>query len=169
MDYVVFDIETTGLNPRTDRIIEIGALRIKNGEVVDSFEQLINPGITIPDNVIAIHGITNEMVKDALFPGIALQEFISFCEGVDFLIGHNAVRFDYPFIENECTRYMVKYPKFRVKDTIFSARKRLKGLRSYSLKALCRIFQIENKQAHRALSDVYATYEVYEQLLAKDK
>ena len=169
MEYVVFDIETTGLNPRSDRIVEIGALRVKDGEVIDTFEILINPGIEIPQTVIDIHGITNDMVKDAAFPGVALQQFVSFCEGVDFLIGHNAVRFDYPFIENECTRYMVKYPKFKIKDTIFSARKRLKGLRSYSLKALCRIFQIENKQAHRALSDVYATYEVYEKLLAQEK
>lgn len=168
MKYVVFDIETTGLDTREDRIVEIAAIKVENGVVIDEFETLINPLIEIPKQVSAIHGITDDMVVNAPYPGVALSNFIRFMSDVEYIIGHNAKRFDFPFIENECTRNFVKYPKLIVKDTLWKARKHVKGLRSYSLASLCRIFNVTNDNAHRALSDVYATHYIYLELLKKE-
>ncbi len=164
MEYVVFDIETTGLDTDNDRIIELGAVRVKDGTVIGVFEKLINPGIYISDEITNINGISNEMVKDADYPGVVLSGFNRFIDGVEFLVGHNAYRFDYPFIQSEFKRNFIKHDKLYIKDTVFIARKKIPRLRSYSLKNLAIHFGIENKTAHRALSDVYATFELFEKL-----
>lgn len=169
MKYVVFDIETTGLDVASDRIVELAAVKVVDGKVVEEFEQLINPGVYIPSNVIAIHGITNEMVETAHLTGVVLNQFMHFISDADFIIGHNAVRYDWPMIKHECNRHFVKIPDVRLKDSIFSARKRVRNLRSYSLKSLCSYFGIINESAHRAMSDVYATYKVYEAVMALEK
>jgi len=165
MEYVVFDIETTGLDTLNDRIVELGAIRVKDGEVVGEFSRLINPGIFIPLEVTDINGITNEMVENEDYPGVVLSQFHKFIEGVEFLIGHNAIRFDYPFLLNEFRRNYVKNDEYKVKDTVRIARLKLRRqLRSFSLKSLTEYYGIINKDAHRALSDVYATYELFQKL-----
>lgn len=167
MKYVVFDIETTGLDTKNDRILEIGAVKVENGVIIEEFDQMMNPGIPIPPFVSSIHHIYDDMVQDKPFPGVVLQQFYNFYKDCDFIIGHNAKRFDYPFLENEFIRYYVKTEPIDVKDTLWVAKRKIKGLRSYSLAALCQTFLIENKSAHRALSDVYATHEVYLKLLER--
>ena len=165
MEYVVFDIETTGIDTLNDRIIELGAIRIKDNEVVGEFSKLINPGIPIPSIVTTINGITNEMVENEDYPGVVLSLFNKFIEGVDFLIGHNAIRFDYPFLKSEFKRNYVKSIDYHVKDTVRIARIKLRRqMRNYSLKSLTEYYGIVNREAHRALSDVYATYELYQKL-----
>ena len=165
MEYVVFDIETTGLDTLNDRIIELGAIRVRDNEVVGEFNSLINPGIPIPYIVTTINGITDEMVEDEDYPGVVLSRFNQFIEGVDFLIGHNAIRFDYPFLKSEFERNYIKSDNYHVKDTVRIARIKLRRqLRNYSLKSLSEYYGIVNREAHRALSDVYATYELYKKL-----
>lgn len=165
MEYVVFDIETTGLDTLNDRIVELGAIRVKDNEVVGEFNKLINPGIPIPYIVTSINGITDEMVENEDYPGVVLSQFSKFIEGVDFLIGHNVIRFDYPFLQTEFKRNYVKSTEYNIKDTVRIARIKLRRqLRSYSLKSLTEYYGIENREAHRALSDVYATYELYKKL-----
>ena len=167
MKYVVFDIETTGLDTWRDRIVEIGAVKVEDGQIIDEFDMLMNPGIPMPAAAGAVNNITDEMLASAEFPGVVLYKFHQFIADVDYLVGHNAKRFDYPFLEAEFDRHFVKFDPFTVKDTVWEARRKLKGLRSYSLAALCRIFQIENTNAHRALSDVYATHYVYLEILKR--
>jgi DNA polymerase III epsilon subunit family exonuclease len=169
MAYVVFDIETTGLNTWNDRIIEIGAVKVENGQIIEEFQELINPGVLIPPEVTAINNITNEMLIGAPLPGVVLYRFHQFIKDSEYLVGHNAKRFDYPFLESEFDRHFIKYDPFKITDTVWVARSRLKGLRSYSLAALCRIFNIENIKAHRALSDVYATHQVYLELQKRNR
>ena len=165
MEYVVFDIETTGLDTYNDRIIELGAVRVKDDVVVGEFNRLINPGITIPFVVTNINGITNEMVADEDYPGVVLSHFNKFIEGSDFLIGHNSIRFDYPFLQSEFKRNFVKSKDYLVKDTLRIARLKLgRRLRSFTLQNLAQFYGIENREAHRALSDVYATYELFKKL-----
>ena len=164
MEYVVFDIETTGLDTFEDRIIELGAIRVLDGEVIGTFDRLINPGVNISDLITSINGISNEMVKDAGYPGVVLTEFNNFINGVEFLVGHNAYYFDYPFVQSEFKRNFVKHNKLYVKDTMFIAKKKIPRFRSYSLKNLTEHFGIINQTAHRALSDVYATFELFEKL-----
>lgn len=167
LKYVVFDIETTGLDTNNDRIIEIGAVKVENGVVIEEFDKLINPGFPIPPYISDINHIYDDMVEGADYPGVVLTRFYNFIKDVDYLVGHNAKRFDYPFLESEFVRNFIKFDKLQVKDTVWVARSKVKGLRSYSLAALCRVFNITNKDAHRALSDVYATHELYLELLKR--
>ena len=167
MCYVVFDIETTGLDTKNDRIIEIGAVKVKDGIIIEEFEMLMNPGVPIPPRVSEINNIYDDMLANADYPGVVLTRFHTFIKDVDYIVGHNAKRFDYPFLESEFDRNFIRYEPFKVKDTIWVARTKVKGLRSYSLAALCNVFNIDIKDAHRALSDVYATHQVYLKLLER--
>jgi len=167
MSYVVFDIETTGLDTANDRIVEIGAVKVEDGQVIDEFDMLINPGVPIPYEVSQINNIYDDMLAGEKLPGEVLYKFHEFIKDSEYLVGHNAKRFDYPFIESEFDRHFVKYEPFYIKDTVWVARSKVKGLRSYSLASLCRVFNIQNENAHRALSDVYATHHVYLELLKR--
>ena len=164
MKYIVFDIETTGLDTNNDSITEIGAVLVEGGVVVDTFDELINPGFGIPDFITRINGIDDTMVSTADYPGVVLSRFHTFIKQGEFLVGHNAKRFDYPFIESEFNRNGIRFDGMPCKDTIWLARSKVRNLRSYSLKALCTHFEIVNQTAHRALSDVMATYELFEEL-----
>jgi DNA polymerase III epsilon subunit-like protein len=93
-----------------------------------------------------------------------LYRFHEFIKDADFIIGHNAKRFDYPFIVSEFRRNGIKFDGIMCKDTMWIARAKLRRVRGYSLKALCEHFDVVNVTAHRALSDVYATFEVYKNL-----
>lgn len=164
MSYVVFDIETTGLDVNNDSIIEIGAVKVENGEIVDTFEELINPGFSIPFHITKINGIDDSTVENADYPGVVLTKFKTFISDVDFVIGHNAKRFDYPFIESEFRRNGIRFDGVDCKDTIWEAKRKFRRLPGYSLAKLCAHFGIVNQTAHRALSDVMATYELFEKL-----
>jgi DNA polymerase III epsilon subunit family exonuclease len=164
MTYVVFDIETTGLDVFRDRIIEIGAVKVIDGQVVDEFEELINPMVDIPRKITQITGIDNNLLLDADFPGVVLIKFLNFIQDADFIIGHNAKKFDYPFLVNEYKRNGIPFDGVICKDTMFEAIKKLGRGRRFSLKSLCEEFGIRNKRAHRALSDVYATHELFLEL-----
>lgn len=163
-DYVVLDIETTGLSKTNDRIVELGAVRIKDGKVIATYEELINPGVSIPYVVSQINGITDEMLVGAKTSEEALLSFENFILGAEFLVGHNIYYFDYPFLENEFKRANIFTKKYKIEDTLWIAKKKVKGLKSYSLKNLTLKYGIVNQTAHRALSDVLATYELYEKL-----
>ena len=96
-DYVCVDIETTGVRPKWDRIIEIGAVKVRDGRKVETFSKLIYPGIPIPERITDLTGITNEMIKGQDKIQQVLPEFIEFA-GDDLLLGHN-IRFDYSFLK----------------------------------------------------------------------
>lgn len=169
MKYVVFDIETTGLDTMNDRIIEIGAVKVENREIIETFEQLINPGISIPLKITKITGIDDTLLEDAHYPGVVLTMFKDFIKDVDFIIGHNAKRFDYPFLESEYRRNAIRFEGITCKDTIWEAKRRFRRLPGYSLARLCNHFGIVNRNAHRALSDVYATHELFLKLTEHDR
>ncbi|MCR5603002.1 MAG: 3'-5' exonuclease [Lachnospiraceae bacterium] len=100
-DYVLFDLETTGLDTKKDKIVEIGALRVRDGQITEEFSTLVNPECEIPKVVIDLHGITNEMTKDSPVIKEALQMFDDFI-GEDILLGQNIRDFDLPIIWREC-------------------------------------------------------------------
>lgn len=155
--YVVVDVETTGGNPQNHRVTEIGAVKVKNGQIIDEFQTLLNPLRSIPANITKLTGITNQMVSTApLFRDVA-DEFLKFCEGTIFAAHH--VRFDYGFIKAEFERigYRFRLPTF---CTCASARKFLKGPKRFGLAPLCEYYGIELKTHHRALCDAKAAAEL---------
>lgn len=107
-DYVIFDLETTGISPNYDEVIEISALKVKGGEVVDEFNTLVNPGRKIPFGATKVNGITNAMVAEAPAFSHVLAEFLDFAEGL-VLVGHNIARFDMKFIWRDAEQYFGEF------------------------------------------------------------
>lgn len=157
-DFTVVDLETTGLNATRDRIIEIGALKIRNGEVADSFSQLVNPERMISSVITEVTGIDDDMVRDADTIQCVLPKFLEFA-GDDVLLGHN-LQFDYSFLKQNAVNLSFHFERMGV-DTLKIARARLKELPSRSLEDLCRYYGIEDKNHHRALNDVTVTWALY--------
>nr|DAI26752.1 MAG TPA: DNA polymerase III subunit alpha [Caudoviricetes sp.] len=157
-DYVVLDIETTGLNYKTDVILEMGCLKYKNNVLIDTFHTLVNPGIHIPEQATTINHITDDMVKDAPFASEKLQELIDFI-GNNVIVGHN-IGFDIKFLITACSFCLIEYPKFTTINTITLAHKYLQ-LDSYSLDNIREYFN-NTDEAHRALSDCEMTAQLYQ-------
>lgn len=156
---IFFDTETTGTNPKSDRVIELAAYDPVTGK---SFEMLINPGMPIPHETISIHQITDSMVQDKPNFGVVAKEFLAFCEGDIALIGHNADSFDMPFLRNECGRHNLELPKdWLLIDSLKWSRRYRKDLPRHSLQFLRQTYGIASNQAHRALNDVMVLYEVF--------
>lgn len=157
-DYVAFDLETTGLNAETDSIIEIGALKVRNGKVCERFIEFIKPLHQISSMITNITGITNEMVAQARDTEEIIRDFVYFC-GDDILVGHN-IMFDYKFIKKIASQYGLTFEKMGI-DTLKIARKTLSNLESKSLSTLCDYYKITNQAAHRAYHDALATAKIY--------
>jgi DNA polymerase III subunit epsilon len=153
-DYVVVDIETTGSWSSGDRITEIGAVKIRNHQVVDEWHSLLNPQRAIPAKITQITGITNEMVRDApIFSDVA-ESFMRFM-GDGIFVAHN-VNFDYGFISHEYERLERRF-RFPKLCTVAGMRRRFPGHKSYSLGKLCELYGIDLETHHRALCDARAT------------
>ncbi len=149
-DYTVIDLETTGLNPKTDLIIEFAAVKVRGGEVVDTFQSLCDPGFPIPPMIEAITGITSEMVRECPNPRSVLPDFIEFT-GEDFVIGHN-VLFDVRFVGTCNDGFYNTYI-----DTMKIFRKLHPTLPHHRLCDMVDFYGQNNESAHRALSDCFAT------------
>lgn len=156
--YVAFDLETTGLNERTDHIIEIGALKVIDGKVTERFSQFLKPPQPIAPMITNLTGITNEMVENARPTEETVAAFLKFCEDY-VLVGHN-VMFDYKFMKTCANTYGYAFEKEGI-DTLKIARKVHADLESKSLGALCDHYHIENAAAHRAYHDALATAKLY--------
>ena len=159
--YVCFDLETTGLDPLYNEIIEIGALKVRDGKVAERFMEFIHPQEEISPMITNLTGITNEMVENARPADTVISDFLEFCED-DVLIGHN-VGFDYSFMKSGASNLGLTFEKFGI-DTFKIAQRTLKSLPSKSLSSLCEYYQIENKAAHRAYYDALATAKLYQTL-----
>lgn len=164
--YAIIDIETTGGDPRKDRITEIAIYRYDGQQVTDSFTSLINPEVPIPDRITYLTGIDNDMVKDAPRFYEVARQIVEITEGSIF-VAHNA-RFDYGFIQKEFRSLGYTFSR-KMLCTLKLARKRLPGLQSYSLKNLCRELGITNEASHRAFGDAKATLVLLQQLLQQQE
>jgi DNA polymerase-3 subunit epsilon len=163
-DYVVVDIETTGGWASSDRITEIGAVKIRNHQVVGEWHSLLNPQKSIPAKIVQLTGITNDMVRGApLFAEVA-DSFMDFM-GDGIFAAHN-VNFDYGFIGREFERLERRF-RFPKVCTCAGMRRRFPGHKSYSLGNLCIAFDIDLKDHHRALSDARAAARLLNLMNAK--
>ena len=161
--YVVFDLETTGLNPLSDEIIEIGAVKVVDGRITETFSCLVKPSFPIPAEATAINNITNEMVADAYSINQVFPDFFKFCEG-SIMLGHNAMDFDFKFVDNVAKIMGYKMPEERL-DTLLIAREKLSHLRHHNLKTICGYLGVDLVGAHRAVNDTVATAQVFLKLL----
>ena len=165
-NYVIFDLETTGISPNYDEVIEISALKVKGGEVVDEFNTLVNPGRKIPFGATKVNGIRNAMVAEAPAFSHVLAEFLDFAEGL-VLVGHNIARFDMKFIWRDAEQYFGEIPQNNYVDTLQVARKHLPKMEHHRLVDLAEHYGISSEGAHRALNDCYMNQKVYECMVAE--
>lgn len=159
--YIAFDVETTGLNPLEDEILEIGALKVREGRVAERFMEFIRPTLSVPPAITALTGITDEMIAGARSRRQVVADFLDFC-GDDILIGHN-VSFDYSFMKCSAVADGLPFEKMGI-DTLKIAQKVHRDLESKSLGSLCDYYHIENRSAHRAYHDALATAKLYQTL-----
>lgn len=158
-DYIVVDLETTGLNPKQDKIIEIGAVKVRGGKTESVYETFVNPGRVIPERIREITGITDDMVKGAPYIEDIMADFAAYTENLN-IIGHNLM-FDYSFLKHNAVNNNLAFERKGI-DTLKIARIYLSHLESRRLDSLCRYFNISDENHHRAVNDAAATKELYE-------
>ncbi|SHJ90999.1 PolC-type DNA polymerase III [Paramaledivibacter caminithermalis] len=161
--YIVFDIETTGLSFKHDKITEIGAVKINNGKIIDKFSALINPEVKIPGKIVELTGITDAMVKDKPTINEVLPKFLDFIDD-NPVVAHNA-SFDTSFIKENCKRLGREFNNTIV-DTLSLSRILVPNLKRYKLNVLAKHFKVNLENHHRAVDDAVATGEIFINLIS---
>lgn len=167
--FVVFDIETTGFSPVANRIIEIGAVKVDKGQVVDRFSVFVNPEVPIPFEIEKLTGINDSMVMEAKTIETILPQFLDFV-GDAVLVAHNA-NFDVSFIKENAKRQQLPVD-FTYVDTVGIARMLLTGQAKYTLDAVAKTLKISLENHHRAVDDAECTAEIFMkfiEMLAKEE
>lgn len=158
-NYVAIDLEMTGLNTKRDKILEIGAVRVKNKKIEDTYQALIDPHLELPEEIVELTGITNEMACGGREIDQVMPEIVAFC-GDFVLLGHNII-FDYGFLKQAARNCDLEF-EHRGMDTLKLARKLLPPEEKKTLQTLCDRFGIARERRHRALDDAKAAGELYE-------
>lgn len=160
-DYVAFDLETTGLSPQEDQIIEIGAVKIRDGKISGKYNCIIHPEVEVSDFIMNLTGISKDMLENGIPLKEGVEGFLEFSK--DFpVLGHN-VMFDYKFMKMAAASFGYPFEREGV-DTLKVARKLLSGLENKKLETLCAHYDYVNQAAHRAYDDALATAVVFEQM-----
>ncbi len=160
--FVVFDIETTGFSPVSNRIIEIGAVKVVNGEITDRFSTFVNPQVPIPFRIEKLTNINDSMVMDAPLIETVVPEFLDFC-GDAILVAHNA-SFDMSFIKENVQRQHLNR-EFTYVDTLGIARVLLPNQAKHTLDAVCKTLGISLENHHRAVDDAEATAQMFVKMI----
>ena len=166
-DYVLVDIETTGFSPVKDNIIEIGAIKVKNNEIISEYNELIKIDKILSPFTTKLTGITDEMLQSGKNIAEVLKEFVKFSEN-KIIIGHN-VTFDLGFLNYNCRKYLNYNLNNDYVDTMCMTRKIVPNSINYKLGTLANLFNVSYEGAHRGLKDVQITYEVYNNLRKIEK
>ena len=153
-DYTVVDLETTGLDPKNELVIEFAAVKVRNNQVIDTFQSLCDPGFPIPPLITSITGISDEMVGNCPNPRSVLPDFLDFV-GKDYVVGHN-VLFDARFVAQSANFFKNDYI-----DTMKIFRKLHPHLPHHRLSDMVNFYNKNNQSAHRALSDCLATNDCF--------
>lgn len=161
--YIAIDIETTGLNPKQDKIIEIGAIKVIDGKETDSFAAFVNPRRDLPDRITALTGIRGEMLENAPDIEEVIQEVMEFVEDLP-LLGHRVI-FDYSFLKRAALNWgKVRSWEKQGIDTLTLCRYFMPEEEKKNLPAACRYFHIPLENAHRAVSDARAAHLLFQHL-----
>ncbi len=159
--YIALDIETTGLNPKKDKIIEIGALRIRDNAVEARFHRLIYPGRELNESITALTGITDEMVAQRPEIQEMIGTVVDFCQELP-LLGHR-ILFDYSFLKRAAVNQGIRWEQKGI-DTLKLCRRFMPKEESKTLANACRFYQIKAENCHRAMWDAYAAHVLYQKL-----
>lgn len=159
--YIALDLETSGVNPASDKIIEIGMAKIVDGEVVSTYNKLFDPSLELSDRITQITGISNEMLKGMPKINDCINEIIDFTGDLP-LLGHNII-FDYSFLKKAAVNNNLRFEKKGI-DTLKIARRLLNDVPHKNLEYLCSYFQIDPGNSHRALSDALSAKKLYDRL-----
>ncbi len=160
--YVAVDLETTGLSAKTEKIIEIAAVKVVNGCIAEEKTILINPGRKLSTEISKLTGISDDMLEKKPMIGQVIGEYAEFCEGLP-LLGHN-ILFDYSFLKRAAVNAGLNFEKEGL-DTLRLCRKFMPEKLSKSLGSACSYFQVSLNGAHRALHDARAAHELYQILI----
>ncbi len=161
-EFVCFDLETTGLSPNSDRITEIGAVLVRDGKIVDSYNTFVNCGVEIPERITKLTGIDNSMLQGAPSEEDAIKAFIDFC-GDRILVAHKA-SFDTSFITSACNRLGINY-NFTSLDTLALSRAILTGIDNCKLDTVARYLRLPEFNHHRACDDANILAQIFIQLI----
>lgn len=159
--YIALDLETTGLNPKYARILEVGAVKIKEGKIIDTYDKIVNAKTNLSNQIVNLTGITQEMMEEGEEIEKVMVELLDFC-GDEVLLGHNII-FDYSFVKKAATNLKMTFEKEAI-DTLKLARRFLPELEKRSLEYLCEYYQITQKEKHRAYYDALAASQLYQVL-----
>lgn len=165
--YVVFDLETTGLSPVGDRIIEIGAVKLSGDKVIDRFSAFVNPEVPIPFNIEKLTGISDSMVENADTVEKVLPEFLDFCSNA-VMVAHNA-GFDIGFIKEKAKVILGREFNCTVVDTVALSRALLPTLGKFTLDHVAKVLGISVFNHHRAVDDAQACADIFLSLVDKLK
>jgi DNA polymerase III epsilon subunit family exonuclease len=157
--FVVYDFETTGIDFNKEEIIEIGALKIVNGEYREVFTTLVKPSKHIPEEATKVNRITDEMVANSHPIEQVIRDFYLFCKGSQ-LVGYNNIFFDKQFLDKAAGKVGINFDNQQI-DALSLARQKLNGLKHYNLSSVAKFLEVNLIDAHRALNDVIATAEVF--------
>lgn len=157
--YIAIDLETTGLSPKLDRIVEIGAVRVEDGQITDELKLFVDPGRELPARITELTGITQDMLKDAVSQETAIRQVTDFCEDL-VLLGHN-ILFDYSFLKRSAVNHGLPFVHQGI-DTLKLARHFLPDAESRRLEDLCTYYHIETVHHHRAVDDAIAAKCLYD-------
>ena len=158
-DYVVIDLEMTGLNAKTDAILEVGAVRVRDGRQTETYGAILKCGRELSERVVELTGITPEMAADGREPEEVMQEFFTFL-GDDVLVGQNVI-FDYSFLKRSAVNHGLPFVHQGI-DTLKLARNFLPDAESRRLEDLCTYYHIETAHHHRAVDDAIAAKCLYD-------
>ena len=162
--YVVMDVETTGLSPEWNEIIELSALRVIDHCVADRFDMLVRVNIPLPAKIVELTGITDSLLQnEGQDLRMVLPAFLAFIRD-DLLVAHN-IGFDMAFLKMACEKCELTPPANKIEDTLALSRKRLYNLKNHSLSGLMAHFGICADAGHRGLADCHAAMAVYEKLI----
>lgn len=162
-EYVAVDLETSGLNPSQDRIIEIGMAKVADGEIADRYSILVNPQIPLDERITELTGITTDMLYGQPVIDDIIGEVLDFTGDLPIL-GHNII-FDYSFLKKAAVNNRLSFEKQGI-DTLRLARRLLPDAPHKNLSYLCRYFQIDTGSSHRAYDDAVSAIRLFNRLYA---
>lgn len=157
-EFIIFDIETTGLSHVNDKITEIGAIKVKNYQIVETYSQLVNPEMPIPAKIVELTGITDDLLKNEPTIDYVLPKFLEFC-GDSPVVAHNA-KFDTAFIKTNAIKQGFEYSPI-VLDTLSLSRLLLKDIKRHRLNTIAKHLKVTLENHHRAVDDATATAKIF--------